>query len=81
MTSIACGTYAGYQLHGRAAETPCRDCKDAAAAYIRHLRARHAGLDSDTRAEVLHRILQRHPSLVDFPAAGLRLTLGAGECA
>lgn len=37
-----CGTYAGYKQHQNCGVAPCQPCKDAAAAYQRELKARHA---------------------------------------
>jgi hypothetical protein len=37
---LLCGTYAGFQRHLRANETPCEECKAARTLYVRQWRER-----------------------------------------
>lgn len=57
MTNIRCGTYAGYQLHGRDGTPRCQECRDAYNAYHRELRRRNP--DTYTRDKAAQRVQQR----------------------
>lgn len=68
MSTPKCGTYGGYQLHGRRREVPCSDCTEALAAYMRHFRR---SLKDDH--------LTDRPDLHDLTAVGVVLRdLAAG---
>ena len=63
------GTGAAYQRHRRAGETPCQECRDARAVYIREYRARHPHFVAEQRENVtargraLTRLKHRYPAV------------------
>ena len=78
--SAACGTYAGYQAHKAAGDTPCPECRAANATYTREHR-RRTGRSSYTsaakdRARARARLAKIYPSvyqaLLDEERARLR---------
>lgn len=60
------GTYAGYQRHIRAGDTPCDECRTANTLYVRAWRARGGMAStraaSNARARALARLARMHPS-------------------
>ena len=44
-----CGTYGGYQKHGRLGETACGPCRQANAAYRQEFRQRRADIYAEDR--------------------------------
>jgi hypothetical protein len=66
-TGGRCGTYAGYQTHGREGTTPCTPCRRANRAYIQEYRKRPGIADkqareSAARSRALWRLADLHPA-------------------
>lgn len=61
-----CGSYGGYQRHGRLNEEPCQPCREANAKYIREYRrqsgplARHRA-DQTARRRAHQALAKRYP--------------------
>lgn len=66
MNDDKCGTYAGYQRHGKAGEKPCAACRRAATEYARERRKR-AGVRAEeqrreyARERAWSRLAAMHP--------------------